>query len=181
MPTNKALIVLQENSGRVPLPAGISSDIRDAIFAVVDRLIETIEDVKVRLQAEGRYDVVHLLTDDACSRSNLLDRLVTETQKGRVIDLIGPGARPPGAAGAEEAPPPHRRAGGLRRIHRQSGRDGAAGSFSRREFMRVRTGYSQKTHSPERSRSGLNCETLLKQRRQSFWRHGGQPHTILRG
>jgi hypothetical protein len=53
MPTNKALIVLQENSGRVPLPGGVSADIRDAIFAVVDRLIETIEDVKSGCRQKG--------------------------------------------------------------------------------------------------------------------------------
>lgn len=88
MSTNKALIVLQENSGRVPLPVSVPGPLRDAIFAVIDGLAETFEDIKTTLQAGNRYDVVHLLTDNLCSRSELLNTLATETLKQRTIDLI---------------------------------------------------------------------------------------------
>ena len=88
MSTNKALIVLQENSGRVELPSGVPGPLRDAIFAVIDGLAETFEDIKTTLQAANRYDTVHLLTDNLCSRSQLLDALVNETKKNRIIDLI---------------------------------------------------------------------------------------------
>jgi hypothetical protein len=88
MSTNKALIVLQENSGRVALPGGVPAPLRDAIFAVIDGLAETFEDIKTTLQSANRYDVVHLLTDNLCSRSQLLNALVTETQRNRIIDLI---------------------------------------------------------------------------------------------
>lgn len=88
MSTNKALIVLQENSGRVELPGVVPAPLQDAIFAVIDGLTETFEDVKTTLQSNNRYDVVHLLTDNLCSRANLLSALVTETKKNRTIDLI---------------------------------------------------------------------------------------------
>ncbi len=88
MSTNKALILLQENSGRVELPPGIPAPLRDAIFAVIDGLAETFENIKTTLQAANRYDVVHLLTDNLCSRSQLLNALVIETKKNRTIDLI---------------------------------------------------------------------------------------------
>jgi hypothetical protein len=82
------LIVLQENSGRVALPDGVPAALHDAIFAVIDQLAETFEDIKTTLQSDKRYDVVHLLTDNICSRRQLLNALVTETQRNRTIDLI---------------------------------------------------------------------------------------------
>lgn len=88
MSTNKALIVLQENSGKIELPPGVSASLRDIIYSVIDGLSETFEDIKTTLQAAGRYDVVHLLTDNLCSRSQLLNALVTETRNNRTIDLI---------------------------------------------------------------------------------------------
>lgn len=88
MATNKALIVLQENSGRVELPDSLPAPMRDAIYGVVDGLAETFEDIKTTLQGAGRYDVVHLLTDSLCSRAQLLDKLVSETLRKRIIDLI---------------------------------------------------------------------------------------------
>ncbi len=88
MSTKKALIVLQENSGRVELPGVVPAPLRDAIFAVIDGLAETFEDIKTTLQAANRYDVVHLLTDNLCCRSQLLHALVSETQRNRTIDLI---------------------------------------------------------------------------------------------
>lgn len=88
MSTNKSLIVLQENSGRVELPDGVPTPLRDPIFALIDGLSETFEDIKTSLQASNRYHTVHLLTDNLCSRANLLNALITETQKNRTIDLI---------------------------------------------------------------------------------------------
>ena len=88
MSTNKALIVLQENSGQVELPDGVPAPLRDTIFAVIDGIAETFEDIKTTLQSANHYDVVHLLTDNLCSRSQLLNALATETQRNRTIDLI---------------------------------------------------------------------------------------------
>lgn len=88
MSTKKALIVLQENSGRVELPDGVPAPLRDIIFAVIDGLAETFEDIKTTLQSANRYDVVHLLSDNLCSRKQLLNALVIETKQNRTIDLI---------------------------------------------------------------------------------------------
>lgn len=85
---NKSLIVLQENSGRVELPPGISDELKDIIYAVIDRIAEPFEDIKTTLQGAGRYDTIHLLTDNLCSRTELLSALITETQNDRTIDLI---------------------------------------------------------------------------------------------
>lgn len=84
----KVLIVLQENSGRVPLPENIPEPMRDAVYAVIDGLAETFEDIKTTLQGAGRYDLVELLTDKACRRHRLRDALIAHTRKGRVIDLL---------------------------------------------------------------------------------------------
>lgn len=86
--TNKALIVLQENSGQIPLDVSVSPMVRQQATTLIDRLTETIEDAKTKLQASGKYDVVHLLTDNDCTRERLLEALVSETKKGRIIDLI---------------------------------------------------------------------------------------------
>jgi hypothetical protein len=85
---NKALIVLQENSGQTPLDEDLPASVRRDVRAIVDALAETFEDFLVRLQSAGHYDVVHLLTDNNCSRAKLLDALVLETQNRRKIDLI---------------------------------------------------------------------------------------------
>ena len=82
MATNKSLIVLQENSGKVDLPEGTSAALRDIIYAIADGLAETFEDVKTTLQSATRYDTVHLLTDNLCSRARLLDALIAETKEG---------------------------------------------------------------------------------------------------
>lgn len=88
MPTNKSLIVLQENSGQTPLDSSLPAGIRTQVAAVVDGLAERFEDILTTLQAAGKYDAVHLLTDNACSRARLLDALVSEAQRGRTTDLI---------------------------------------------------------------------------------------------
>lgn len=88
MPTNKSLIVLQENSGQTPLDSSVPTALRQQVTALVDGLAETFENVKTTLQSAGRYDVVHLLTDNSCSRAKLLDALVSEARTGRSIDLI---------------------------------------------------------------------------------------------
>ena len=88
MASDKALIVLQENSGVTPLDSGIPPIVRDQIRAIIDRVAEKFEDIKLSLQGSGHYDVIHLLTDNRCTRTALLNTLVDETQKGRTIDLI---------------------------------------------------------------------------------------------
>ena len=88
MASDKALIVLQENSGVTPLDSSIPPVVRDQIRAIIDRMAEKFEDIKISLQGSGHYDVIHLLTDNHCTRTALLNALVDETQKGRTIDLI---------------------------------------------------------------------------------------------
>lgn len=85
---SKTLIVLQENTGHVPLPNGIPDWLRDRIFQVIDGLAETFEDVKTHLQASDHYDKLHLLTDEQCTRKNLLQVLISETKANRIVDLF---------------------------------------------------------------------------------------------
>ncbi len=89
LPSRRVLVVVQENTGKLTfMPKSVPQRITSAIETAIDRLAETFEDVKVRLQAGGKYDRVVLLTDDACKRANLLDTLVTETQSGNTIDIV---------------------------------------------------------------------------------------------
>lgn len=88
MPTNKSLIVLQENGGQTPIDSSIPAALRTQIAAIVDGFAEGLENTLMSLQANGRYDAVHLLTDNACSRARLLDTLVGEAERGRTTDLV---------------------------------------------------------------------------------------------
>jgi hypothetical protein len=88
MARQKTLIVLQENTGRTPFDDSLPGPLRRLVNAMIDGLAETFEDVKMRLQAGGRYHTVHQLTDAACTRARLLQALVDETNKKRIIDLI---------------------------------------------------------------------------------------------
>ncbi len=81
MSSQKALIVLQENSGKVPLPNTVSNSLHDVIYNVIDQLAETFENIKITLQSTTHYDVVHLLTDNLCTHSRLLYILISETKK----------------------------------------------------------------------------------------------------
>jgi hypothetical protein len=83
-----AFVLLQENSGRVPIDRSIPPEIRQVLSAIIDRLAETFENVKNRLQAGGRYDKVELLTDARCTRQSLLDTLVEQNLADRQIDLV---------------------------------------------------------------------------------------------
>ncbi|MGX9725869.1 MAG: hypothetical protein ACTFAK_00695 [Candidatus Electronema sp. VV] len=84
----KSLIVLQENTGRIALPDGIDGNLQTAIFGIIDNTAEPFEDFKTQLQASGRYAEVVLLTNQMCSRKNLLDALIDQTKKNRIIDLL---------------------------------------------------------------------------------------------
>ncbi len=84
----KVLILLQENSGKVPLPDNVSADLAEIVYSVIDSLAETFEDLKSSLQGAGKYKHVVLLTDAACTRKNLLNTLVHHAKRGRVIDLV---------------------------------------------------------------------------------------------
>ncbi len=91
MATNKSLIVLQENSGNTPFDDSLPGPLRQAAQGLVDGLAETFEDLKTSLLAGNHYDIVHYLTDNACTRAKLLERLIDETRKGRTIDLVALG------------------------------------------------------------------------------------------
>ena len=88
MSTNKSLIVLQENSGRVPLPDSLPQTVKNAIYSIVDNIAESFEEFIIRLQAGNAYDTIHLLTDNKCSRKQLLEKLLYETRRNRKIDLV---------------------------------------------------------------------------------------------
>ncbi len=85
---SKALIILQENGGITEFPPGLPTSVESIINVATDQLAESFEDMKTTFQAAGRYDIVHLLTDNLCSRKELLDHLVMETLNGRTIDLV---------------------------------------------------------------------------------------------
>lgn len=85
---SKVLIVLQENQGITEFPPSLPTSVQNIITTATDQLAENFEDMKTTFQADGRYDIVHLLTDDLCSRKELLDNLVIETLNGRTIDLV---------------------------------------------------------------------------------------------
>lgn len=87
-PGKNVLILLQENSGRVELPPGVSDAEREVLFAIFDGVAEKFENFKTTLQGQGRYDRVVLLTDTNCRRAALLDNLVRYTAAGNVIDLL---------------------------------------------------------------------------------------------
>lgn len=87
-PGKNVLILLQENSGRVELPPGVSESEREMLFAIFDGVAEKFENFKTTLQGTGRYDRVVLLTDTNCRRAALLDNLVRYTAAGNVIDLL---------------------------------------------------------------------------------------------
>ncbi len=86
--TDSTLVVLQENSGKVPLPPNVPPQLEALIYNVVDSLAETFEDIKSSLQASGKYDHVVLLTDAACTRKRLLLTLVHHSKRNRNIDLL---------------------------------------------------------------------------------------------
>lgn len=88
MAKQKSLIVLQENTGRIDLPGGVSTNTAALIYHMIDHIAEKFEDIKGQLQALGHYNVVHFLTDVDCTRQKLLDTLVNDTRLGRTIDLI---------------------------------------------------------------------------------------------
>jgi len=86
--SEKVLILLQENSGKIPLPSSVPVTLESLIYSVLDSLAESTENVIRSLQAAGHYNYVVLLTDADCTREKLLFELVKQTKKGRVIDLI---------------------------------------------------------------------------------------------
>jgi hypothetical protein len=84
----RSMIILQENTGNTPLDDGIEEPLRGMIRGVIDALSETFEDIKNSLLNLGRYDQVHLLTDNRCKPIELVNALVEETKQGRAIDLV---------------------------------------------------------------------------------------------
>lgn len=84
----KALIVLQENTGQISLPPNLPVPLATAVRRVIDAVAETFEEIKTSLQGNGRYAQVVLLTDVLCTRVQLLRGLIEQTRRGRVIDLV---------------------------------------------------------------------------------------------
>jgi hypothetical protein len=84
----KVLVVLQENSGKVALPDGMPNKLKKMVYKVVDQLAESFEDLKNHLQGSGKYKKVFLLTDDKCTRTELMKVLAVQTVKGNIIDLL---------------------------------------------------------------------------------------------
>jgi len=95
MAKKKVLVILQENTGKVPLPEDLPKGLKKAVRAVIDRLVETFEDLKTHLQGSGKYDRIINLTDTKCTRAGLTKALLVETIRGNTIDLIviGHGSR----------------------------------------------------------------------------------------
>lgn len=86
--SNKTMIILQENGGRlVYIDDYISGQTQALIESVIDKTAETFETVKSALQSVGYYTKVINLTDANCTRQKLLDNLIAETKAGREIDL----------------------------------------------------------------------------------------------
>ncbi len=84
----RVMIILQENSGRIDvLPANTPPAFKKGVFAVVDRIAETFEDIKSDLQGDLTYNKVIHLTDDKCTREQLLVNLIQETANDNEIDL----------------------------------------------------------------------------------------------
>ena len=87
-PSNKTMIILQENGGRlVYIDDYISGKTQAPIESVIDKTAETFESLKSAWQSLGYYTKVINLTDANCTRAKLLDNLITETKAGRVVDL----------------------------------------------------------------------------------------------
>lgn len=85
----KVLIVFQENTGSLSvLPEDTPPDVRARIATVVDQMAETFEDMKNDLQGAGRYDKVVLLTDENCTRAQLVENLAQYSKKNATIDLV---------------------------------------------------------------------------------------------
>lgn len=87
--TNKVLIVLQENTGKLNvLPDNTPKEFKSFFSAAVDRIAETFEDIKSELQGSTRYKKVIFLTDVNCTKAKLLANLIQETVNGNEIDLF---------------------------------------------------------------------------------------------
>lgn len=85
---NTVLIVLQENTGKLSFAPVIPEPFRTTLNKVVDGLAENFENFKSKLQLADRYEKVILLTDVACTRTNLLNNLIAQTKLGKTVDLL---------------------------------------------------------------------------------------------
>jgi hypothetical protein len=86
---NRTLILLQENNDASSymtdiLPAG---PVRDAADAIIDGFIEGGEAAKFQALASGRYQRFVNLSDSNCTRANLLQQLIRQSNEGHVVDL----------------------------------------------------------------------------------------------
>jgi len=86
---NRTLILLQENSSGTSymtdvLPPG---PLRDAADAIIDGFVENGETAKFQLLAAGHYQRFVNLSDNACTRANLLSQLIQQSNDGYTVDL----------------------------------------------------------------------------------------------
>lgn len=89
MASNKVLIILQENTGKLDvLPENTPKEFKSFFNVAVDRIAETFEDVKSDLQGSTKYAKVIHLTDVNCTKAKLLATLTQETLAGNEIDLF---------------------------------------------------------------------------------------------
>jgi hypothetical protein len=91
---NRTLVLLQENTGQNSLDDALPARIQRFTEPLVDFFVESIESAKFRSLADGHYENFVDLSDTACSRANLLNTLIRETDNGATIDLcvLGHGA-----------------------------------------------------------------------------------------
>ncbi len=82
----RALILLQENSSGKSYLDEETGD-TTAIDRIIDTAVELGETAKFRGLATGRYTQFIDLSDTRCTRANLLNTLIDQTNRGRVIDL----------------------------------------------------------------------------------------------
>ena len=83
------MIVLQENSGEVVFMENwnLPASVRTGMERATDALAENFMSLKASLQAAGKYNEIINLTDNACTRQNLLTRLVMQARAGNTVDL----------------------------------------------------------------------------------------------
>ncbi len=85
---NTVLVVLQENGGSLSITSSIPQPAKGAIEKVIDGIAENFENIKTSLHMAGRYERVILLTDNQCTKANLLTTLIAQSKAGKTVDLL---------------------------------------------------------------------------------------------
>jgi len=96
---SRAILVAIENTGQLPLPLGISDDLKEVIERFVDTITELIAAHNARNLFAEYYRKAEVLVDTDCTKEKIRDKIV-ELGKEYVLDLaiLGHGAEyPPGS------------------------------------------------------------------------------------